>query len=40
MIDNLEDIEYYAPGSKEEASIIITDLFYLLESVQFFIRFM
>ena len=40
MIDNLEDIEYYAPGSKEEASIIITDLFYLLESVPFFIRFM
>ena len=40
MIDNSEDIEYYAPGSKEEASIIITDLFYLLGSVPSFITFM
>ena len=40
MIENSEDIEYYAPGSKEEASIIITDLFYLLGSVPSFITFM
>ena len=40
MIGNSEDIEYYAPGSKEEASIIITDLLYLLGSVPSFITFM
>jgi len=40
MIGNSEDIEYYAPGSKEEASIIITDLLYLLGSVPAFITFM
>ena len=40
MIENSEDIKYYAPGSKEEASIIITDLFYLLGSVPSFVTFM
>lgn len=40
IVENSEDIEYYAPGSKEEASIIITDLFYLLGSLPFFIKFM
>ena len=40
MIGNSEDIEYYAPGSKEEASIIVADLLYLLGSVPSFITFM
>ena len=40
MLANSEDIEYYAPGSIEEASIIITDLLYLLGSVPSFITFM
>ena len=40
MLENSEDIEYYAPGSIEEASIIITDLLYLLGSVPSFITFM
>ncbi len=40
MYKDPEDIEYYAPGSQEEASIIINDLFYLLGSVPSFITFM
>lgn len=40
MLANSEDIEYYAPGSIEEASIIVTDLLYLLGSVPSFITFM
>lgn len=40
MLDNAENIEYYAPGSIEEASIIVTDLLYLLGSVPSFIAFM
>ena len=40
MIADSDDIEYYAPGSKEEASIIINDLLYLLGSVPSFITFM
>lgn len=39
MIEDSEDIEYYAHGSKEEASIIITDLLYLLGSVPSFLAF-
>ena len=40
IINNSEKIEYYAPGSIEEASIIINDLLYLLGSVPSFITFM
>lgn len=40
IINNSEEIEYYAPGSIEEASIIINDLLYLLGSVPSFIIFM
>ncbi len=40
MLENSENIEYYAPGSQEEASIIINDLLYLLGSVLSFITFM
>ena len=40
MIADSDDIEYYAPGSKEEAIIIINDLLYLLGSVPSFITFM
>ena len=40
MLSNSEDIEYYAPGSIEEATIIVTDLLYLLGSVPSFITFM
>ena len=40
IINNSEEIEYYAPGSSEEASIIINDLLYLLGSVPSFITFM
>ena len=39
MQKNADDIEYYAPGSMEEASIIINDLLYLLWSVASFITF-
>ena len=39
MQKNADDIEYYAPGSMEEASIIINDLLYLLWSVPSFITF-
>lgn len=40
MIKNANEIEYYAPGSKEEASIIINDLFCLIGSVPSFITYM
>lgn len=40
MTQNPDNIQYYAPGSKEEASIIISDLFYLLGNVPSFITFM
>ena len=40
MYKNADEIEYYAPGSKEEASIIISDLFCLLGSVPSFITYM
>ena len=40
MINNAEEIEYYTPGSIEEASIVINDLLYLLGSVPSFITFM
>ncbi len=39
MQKNADNIEYYAPGSMEEASIIINDLLYLLWSVPSFITF-
>lgn len=39
IIGNSKDIECYAHGSKEEASIIITDLSYLLRSVPLFKKF-
>ena len=38
-VENSENIEYYAPGSREEASIIIADLLYLLITVPSFMRF-
>lgn len=40
IINNSEKIEYYAPESIEEASIIVNDLLYLLGSVPSFITFM
>lgn len=40
MIKNENEIEYYAPGSIEEASIIISDLLCLLGSVPSFITYM
>ena len=40
MLGNADEIEYYAPGSMEEASIIVDDLLYLLGSVPSFITFM
>ena len=39
MQKNANNIEYYVPGSMEEASIIINDLLYLLWSVPAFITF-
>ena len=36
----VKEIECYAPGSIEEASIIINDFLYLLGSVPSFITFM
>lgn len=40
MHNEANEIEYYAPGSIEEASIIIQDLFYLLSSVPSFITYL
>lgn len=40
ILGNADEIEYYAYGSMEEASIIVVDLLYLLSSVPSFVTFM